>query len=163
MKITQEGLKKVEAKKFAYKIIEVELEGENFQVKVDNSFRDSKVEVFVQNVSNDVEECEKKEIQIHPIVLSNLNLVKVFTDIEFPEETEGKIDMFYLLTDLGITEQVFEAFDEKQIQKLNEKIIQIQENLPKIIEELKKQNPELEGGKIDAFFNTAITKNQQEN
>ena len=143
-KINLDNLNRAHDKRFKAKRIEIECEGETFPVKVDLVFKDSKIRELVSKTAEDMEQAEAKGLADEILVISNMNIIRTFTDVDFTEDLSKNLQMFEVMTDLGITEKILNAFDENEFEKITEYMNQIQENLPKVLEALKENNENLD-------------------
>lgn len=138
-KVNLTNLNKVANKVFTKRKLTVQIEGQNFDIMVNEVFRDSDIELATLEIANMQQQCEEVGLQVSPFILSNLSLVKTFSDIQFPQEIEQQIQLFSLICDLGILEKIFACFSQEELDKLNKKAEDMAENLPKVIDLLKGQ------------------------
>lgn len=138
-KVTLNNLKNIESKVYTKKQLIVDIEGNNFDIVIDEVFKDSSIEKAITDMGYLAQQCEENNININPFVLSNLVIIKHFTDINFPQDIVKQIEMFGLIVDLGVFEKIMEHIPESEAEKLNAKARKMSENLPKVIEMLKSE------------------------
>lgn len=153
-KLTVDKIHELEQKRFARKRIGIEIDGETYFVKIDTKFRQSKIDELIQTVLRDMEESEKEGIEANPMIVSNLGILQMFTDLEFPENIAKKMSTFIALVDLGVVEKVFEHFEEKEFEQLTNQIVGMKNRMPEMMEQFKKYSEEL--AEIDEKVNEAI-------
>ena len=143
-KITLDNLNQAHNKRFKAKKIEVECEGQTFPVKVDLVFKDSKIRELISRTAEDMEQAEVKGLLDEILVISNMNIIRTFTDVDFTEDLSKNLQMFEVMTDLGITEEILNTFNEKEFEKITQYMNQIQENLPQVLKALEENNENLD-------------------
>lgn len=153
-KLTVDKIHELEQKRFVRKRVGIEIDGETYFVKVDTKFKPSQIDKLIQIILKDMEECEREEIEANPILISNLGILQIFTDLEFPNEIAKKMNTFIALIDLGVVEAVFNQFQESEFEKLTEKITEMANRMPDMMEEFKKYTDEIT--KIDKKVEKAI-------
>lgn len=133
-------IKEVAEKRFVKKRVGIELDGETYFVKVATKFKDSEIDEMIQKIAEDMESAEKAGLETNSMILSNLAILDIFTDLEFPDDVVDKVAMFVNLVDLGIMEEIFKHFDESEFDKIGNHIEKLRTNLPKAIELIKQQS-----------------------
>lgn len=153
-KLTVDKIHELEQKQFARKRVGIEIDGETYFVKVDTKFKSSKIDELIQIILKDMEECEQEGIEANPMLLSNLGILQIFTDLEFPEKITKKMNTFVALIDLGVVERVFDQFEEKEFEQLTKKIVEMKDRMPEMMEQFKKYSEEL--AEVDKKMEEAI-------
>ena len=133
-KLNQSNLKKIEKQQFPVKKVQVEAEGEKFNVEIQEVFKPSSVEGCIRYISEVQHEADNNGVDIDMISLGLLSIIKNFTDIEFTNDILKDLDMFILMTNLGITDQIFDEFNQEELDKLGDKVEKMGEELPKALE-----------------------------
>ncbi len=130
-KLSKASLNKLDKELFPIKKIIVKVENESFNVGVYEKFRKSQVENVVKDVIWINTECENNGIDMDIFTSGLLAILKNLTDIQFSNvDVMENIEMFIKLSNLGILEQIFDAFDKTEIDKLNNSIVEMNKNLP---------------------------------
>ena len=133
-KLNQNNLKKIEKQQFPVKKIQVEAEGEKFNVEIQEVFKPSSIEACIRYISEVQHEADNNEVDIDVVSLGLLSIIKNFTDIEFTDNILQDLDMFILMTNLGITDQIFNELNQDELDKLGSKVEKMSEQLPNALE-----------------------------
>ena len=139
------NLKSLESKTFTKRKLIID----NYEVEVDEVFRDSKITELVKEFLLKLNYMKENNIEMNPIDYSIVLLLKYFTTIEIDDVFENQIQILSILIDLGYIEQILNAFPEKEMIRLTEKLKEFPSKIEKIAEELKKNDVKVEDLIID--------------
>lgn len=146
----------------------IDIEGETFEVTIDEVFKNSKIEAMMLDMAKDLEACEENGIEMNFIVLGNLHIIQAFTDVQFSNDIVKKINTFIDMTDMGATEKILNKFDKKELDKIDQYIKKMREGLPIAMEELYREMSEANkiqsdiDGKIEQSINKEGNEAKQE-
>jgi hypothetical protein len=160
-KLTSNAVKAKKEELKASVIKEVVIGGDTYEFKVDRKFIKSKEVAFTNDLISFVSEIgtDEKYFDLGEIRIQTLSenyallmLIKHFTSIDVPEETEDALTVLRDLADLGVFNEVIEALPEDEIERvmtqatvaIDEFSGKLSESLDKLREEADKVKKELE-------------------
>ena len=160
-KLTSNAVKAKKEELKASMIKEVVIGGDTYEFKVDRKFIKSKEVAFTNDLISFVSEIgtDEKYFDLGEIRIQTLSenyallmLIKHFTSIDVPEETEDALTVLRDLADLGVFNEVIEALPEDEIERvmtqatvaIDEFNWKLSESLDKLREEADKVKKELE-------------------
>ena len=160
-KLTSNAVKAKKEELKASMIKEVVIGGDTYEFKVDRKFIKSKEVAFTNDLISFVSEIGTDEkyfdlgenrIQTLSENYALLMLIKHFTSIDVPEETEDALTVLRDLADLGVFNEVIEALPEDEIERvmtqatvaIDEFSGKLSESLDKLREEADRVEKELE-------------------
>ena len=135
------NLKAIESasKKFTTKTVIIPVDDVEYEVKIQQVFRTTKIEKMVMDFlkSENVKEIEKLDESVR-IAYFMFLIMKEFTDLDIPNNLKfnEQINLINSLIDLGIWEEIFKEIPEEEIAKVNEFMVKFNLNLNKVIEEM---------------------------
>jgi len=141
------NLKSIESKKFTRKKIIVD----NYEVMVDEVFRESKISEMVKECLEKVNYTKELGIEMNTTDYAIILLIKYFTDISVSDKFEEQIETLKILLDLGYLNTIVEAFDEKEIDKAVKKIYEYTDKLTKLVEDMQKEKEDEEAEEVDSI------------
>lgn len=121
------NLKSLESKTFQTKKVLCD----NYEVIVDIVFRESKIADMYKEMIKTVEYIYKNKIELDYATYGEMLIFKYFTDIDFGEGLENQMNVFKIIFDLGYTNIIGNSFDEKEMTKLTNKMLDVQKNIEK--------------------------------
>lgn len=140
----------------------ISIDGEDFEVKFDKRFRNSKKYQALDDIYDYISASE-----LEPTILDNLTpymsllIIKHFTDINVSDDINDALDIMYTLIDLEIFDKVLNILPEEEVTKTIELFIEAMQNyqleLEKQLEEVEKIYDELENEEVkDALNNDNV-------
>lgn len=161
-KLTASNILSLHSKTFKQKSIFVDIEGGQYEVLIDTKFQISKIQELIAEVIEKQRELFKIQDIFDIAYYINFLLIKYFTNINLAkaEEFDKQIRVFKAMIDLGIFDQVMEAFDEKEVEKINEYLKKASENVkklgnsPEVIEDINKMIEDIESLENPEVFMT---------
>lgn len=117
-------------------------EGKNkYTLYIDNTFRQTKIQGLI------VEFIEKFEYLKNENLVNEFDfnlygyflMIRHFTSFSVPKEFEKQIEIMKILIDLELLMPIIESFEQEEIKKLTEQIINATNNVDAFIEETNKQ------------------------
>lgn len=157
-KLNLTNVNKAEKKIFTTSNLVVEVEKQDFIVKIDDVFRISKMDEAFKDFGNYMDLCEENGIEWNAGTLNLLVILENFTDIKFPDSILNKLQLMVKLTDIGATQKIFDSFNKEEMEKLNKRFEELNKTLPKILEEYGKINNQYMDENINKI-NDVIAKN----
>jgi len=125
--------------KFTTKTILVPVDGVDYEVKIDQIFRTSKIEKMVMDFLNTENITKNLDTLDETVKLSFLMylIIKNFTNLDIPNNLkfEEEVNLISSLIDLGIFEVIISQIPESEITKVNEFMQKFNMNLNKVMEE----------------------------
>ena len=138
-KLNLNAIKNASQKQFTTKTITVPVDGQEYEVIIDQIFKLTKIEKMVMDFlkSEKVKELEEIDESVK-IAYFMFLILKEFTNVDIPNNLkfEEEINLINSLIDLGIWEEIFKYIPEEQITKVNEFMQKFNLNLNKVIEEM---------------------------
>ncbi|MGG1444801.1 hypothetical protein ABE354_22635 [Brevibacillus laterosporus] len=136
-RITLNDLNKEHKKISGQKVIHI-LNGQ-YEVKIDEHIRESKLFDMLSDIGQLLsplasDNSVTPEDLALATQLSNVLFLRSFTDLPIPKENDlSTLTKVYIaLFDTGILEEVTEKFNEKDMQKVKEKVVQYFKNAPQV-------------------------------
>lgn len=115
-------------------IVPIEIDGEEFEVKV-NVFLSTEIrDKLVKNIQ--LTATEKNVDKYGGEVLAFYSIFKAITDIDFPEDIDEGIELFTGLSDLGVIAQIVNIIPEKMFHDITAAL----EMTQKVLEEMSRMN-----------------------
>lgn len=136
-KLNLQELQRIQEQTFPKKRLVVEFGDNQYTILIKNKFKDSDIDKMLEFVIEDMDRAKQEKVDVGIFVLSNLAFVKAFTDLVFGETLENEILMLEYLSDLDILNKIMKQFTEQDLERIYTYLRQKQENLPKIIKEMK--------------------------
>jgi len=137
-KLDLNTIKNASSKQFTTKTVCIPVDGKDYFVEIDTTFKTTKIEKMVMNFlkSEDVKELEVLD-EGSKISYFMFMIIRNFTDLSIPEDLgfAEQLNLISNLIDLGIFEKLIENIPEDEIKKVNEYMVKFNLNLDKIIEE----------------------------
>ncbi|GAB6930085.1 hypothetical protein JCM10914A_40680 [Paenibacillus sp. JCM 10914] len=140
-KLTTQALKRLESELNANKTISIL--NNSYEVNIQQVFRESRVEAVVIQYLALLQELKNRTdlndmLIAGTIGLLNSLIIKEFTSIPYPQckSIEDHIKVSHVLLDTGIMNEVFNAFNPEELQKIEEKFKSTNQNLGEILGEL---------------------------
>ncbi len=152
-KITISSLKREDSKKYTKKVIYVG----DYEVTVDEQLRPTKIQSMIAELIEKDEYASENGYLFNPSEYALILFVKFFTDISVPSEYEKQIAMLSLLVDLEYLEKIIDAFNKKEMNKLNKMIKQYHSNLNLLMNELVKMAEE-DDGEVKTVENIGVAE-----
>lgn len=115
-----------------------------YTVTIDKKFRDTKMQAMLTEIMKDIEQIREQKIELDVFSLFALNMIKQFTDVNIPDDLEGKIKVLYVMIDNGILLPLYQAFDEEEVDRLTNKMEQVKNANKSFVDSLLKQQEEAE-------------------
>lgn len=133
-KLNLQTLQQLDNKSFTQKKVVVG----DYEVLVDEVFRESKILNLVKETVENHVYLQENKIDNYKYAMSLI--LKYFTDIEMGKEIKSQLQVYDFLFDLGFINIIFDNFNDKEMKKLKDKLMQYGNNLKELVEELNKQN-----------------------
>lgn len=133
-KINLSNMKKLDKQVFTTRTLTVEVEGNKFDIEIDEVFSVDKIDRMFFDARNITEECRELGIEYNDTQLYLLIVVKHFTDIKFPDKAESQFQLMASLSNHDILEKIFNEFSQDELDKLTERVIFLNEQLPMLID-----------------------------
>lgn len=117
-------------------------EGDEYSLKVDENFRNSKIDDMIYEAFKIWDYARTNEYAIEDIYEKYVMLlvIKHFTSLKVPDEFEKQIDVFRMLVDNNFLMQIINSIPEKEMQKVNERIEGATQNVDKFMDEYENMN-----------------------
>lgn len=133
-KLNMANLKKLDG--IFSETISVKVSDEFDPIHINKSFRLTLITQLISELAETVMKAKEQEIEIDKILPSYISLLilKYFSDLTVPDGLEKQIQYIDLLVDHGFLPILMDAYDEKEVKKLNDYIKKYSDNLPKMIE-----------------------------
>ena len=160
-KLNKTNINKLVKESFPKKIITVEVEGKEFGVEIHEVFKPSLIEASIKFIWDVQSEAAENDVVIDVSTLGLFAVLKHFTDIEFDGSIADQLSRFIEITNLKITKQIIEQFDQKELDKIGQTTMDMTKQLPKAFDMLNKvllENGSLEGTDIDGLPGTTVKK-----
>lgn len=141
-KLNLTNMNKADKKVFTTSDLVVEVEKQDFIVRIDDVFRTSKMDKAFQDFGNIMDYCEDNGIEWNAGTVNLLVILENFTDIKFPDSIINKFQLMVSLTDHGILQKVFDGFKKEELSRLDKRFGEMNKTLPKLFEEYDKINSE---------------------
>ncbi len=139
-KLTSSKILSLHSKTFTQKKIYINVENEQYEVLIDTKFKISKIQELLAEVVEKTQQLLKlKDIFNIPYYI-NFLIIKYFTNVEITkvQDFSEQLRVYKAMLDLGIFDQIMEAFDEKEVEKIGIYLKKMNENLKKL-----DKNPEV--------------------
>lgn len=159
-KINITNMNKADTKAFTTTDLVVEVQNQDFIVRIDDVFRTSKMDNAFQSFGSYMDYCEEKDIDWNAGTLNLLVMLENFTDIKFPDSILNKLQLMVSLTDHGVIDKIFEAFDKEQMGRLQQRFEELNDTLPKMVEEYVKINNKYTEDNINKI-NDSLAKSEE--
>lgn len=137
-------------KQFTNKTVIVPVDDKDYEVKIDEIFRTTKIEKMVNNLVKSDNLSKFKDLD-DSVKLSYYMylIIKEFSNLDIPDNLliEEEINLVSNLIDLGIFEAIINEIPESEIKKVNEYLQKFNMNLNKVLDEMnegKEENINLE-------------------
>ena len=145
-KMSMKEIKKVLKQEFPTTTHKLTVGNSVFEITIDNIFKERQInEVtsrFIWEISNHgLEKFDEEAIAI----LMMYYIIEEFTDIEFVEGIEKKVDMISDLVDLGLLQQIVAHLPEDQLEIVMENISKMLDSITDFVVKAKKIQEENEG------------------
>lgn len=140
-RLTASALNKLDSKLNTQKAIHIL--GDQFEVKINTIFRESQIQNIVTTYLSLLQDL-KSQTEIDDLLIQgtigllNTLTLREFTDLPIPKSNSivDLIKVSKTLLDTGIMKETFEAFDQKQVSKIEDKIKSVNSEVGKIVGEL---------------------------
>lgn len=141
-KITLNSLNQLETKMFTKRKITVSVEGQNFEVIIDERFKPALVSQLIQELFEKLEYAEQNDIELKKLGVgyAYILIIKYFTDINIGDDIPKQLAIMSKMENLGIFEPIMNAFKQEEIDKILEYMKKYYDNAIELINNL----PELE-------------------
>jgi hypothetical protein len=146
-RLTIAEMRKEDTKKFN---VRREITVNDHPILIDNVFRESKTRQVLIELVRDMDYLKKQGVAIDGMdvtAYTSLLIIKHFTDVEVPEKVEEKLVVMNMLIDLGYFRPLMDAMDPEQIDKINDSMNDILNNLDERMALIKANE-----GKFEAIF-----------
>ncbi len=132
-------IKNASSKQFTTKTVCIPVDGKDYFVEIDTTFKTTKIEKMVMTFlkSEDVKELEKLD-ESSKISYFMFMIIRNFTSIGIPENLgfAEQLNLINNLIDLGIFEKLAEHISDDEVKKVNEFMQKFNVNLDRVIEEM---------------------------
>jgi len=132
-KITLGKLKTLDSKTYTQK----KIKAGNYDVLVDEQFRPSKINDMVLEYTQKLDYCREKGYDLKSGEYIFILLIRYFTDIDIPEDFESQVQMLKIMVDHDLLTPILNSFNEKEVEKMNDKINEFKDNVNKLVAEMK--------------------------
>ena len=132
-KITLGKLKTLDSKTYTQK----KIKAGNYDVLVDEQFRPSKINDMVLEYTQKLDYCREKGYDLKSGEYIFILMIRYFTDIDIPEDFESQVQMLKIMVDHDLLTPILNSFNEKEVEKMNDKINEFKDNVNKLVAEMK--------------------------
>ncbi|MCM3256988.1 hypothetical protein M3664_04235 [Paenibacillus lautus] len=140
-RLTASALNKLDTKLNTQKVIHIL--ANQFEVKINTFFRESQIQNIVTTYLSLLQDL-KSQTEIDDLLIQgtigllNTLTLREFTDLPIPKSNSivDLIKVSKTLLDTGIMKETFEAFDQEQMSKIEDKIKSVNSEVGKIVGEL---------------------------
>lgn len=140
-RLTASALNKLDTKLNTQKAIHIL--GDQFEVRINTFFRESQIQNIVTTYLSLLQDL-KSQTEIDDLLIQgtigllNTLTLREFTDLPIPKSNSivDLIKVSKTLLDTGIMKETFEAFDQEQVSKIEDKIKSVNSEVGKIVGEL---------------------------
>lgn len=131
MKIEREKLNGLLQHKDFEKVV-FDIEGEAFEVGIVRKVKERHIKKGLEKLllNTDLVMASDESATVFGAIL----VLEILTDIEFPEDTADKLDMFLDLDELGILPKLYETIGEEKIQSFSEQLKKLSEQATELFE-----------------------------
>ena len=135
-KLNMKIIENANKNQFTQKTVSVIVDGNEYDIIIDQQFKTTKIEKMVKNYLNSENREKFNELdEGAKIGYIMFLIIREFTDLEIPNNLkfEEEINLINSLIDLGVFEKIAENIPESEIIKVNEFLQKFNENLNEII------------------------------
>ena len=132
-KITLGKLRTLDSKTYTQK----KIKAGNYDVLVDEQFRPSKINDMVLEYTQKLDYCREKGYDLKSGEYIFILMIRYFTDIDIPEDFESQVQMLKIMVDHDLLTPILNSFNEKEVEKMNDKINEFKDNVNKLVAEMK--------------------------
>jgi hypothetical protein len=138
MKIEREKINSLLQHKDFEKVI-FDIEGKAFEVGIIREVKERHIKKGLEKLllNTDLVMVSNESATVFGAIL----VLEILTDIEFPEDTADKLDMFLDLDELGILPELYEAIGEEKIQSFSEQLKKLSEQATELFEGVNSDEP----------------------
>jgi hypothetical protein len=135
-KLNMKIIENANKNQFTQKTVSVIVDGNEYDIIIDQQFKTTKIEKMVKNYLNSENREKFNELdEGAKIGYIMFLIIREFTDLEIPNNLkfEEEINLINSLIDLGVFEKIAQNIPESEIIKVNEFLQKFNENLNEII------------------------------
>lgn len=135
-KLNMKIIENANKNQFTQKTVSVIVDGNEYDIIIDQNFKTTKIEKMVKNYLNSKNREKFNELdEGAKIGYLTLLIIREFTDLDIPNNLkfEEEINLINSLIDLGVFEKIAQNIPESEIIKVNEFLQKFNENLNEII------------------------------
>lgn len=135
-KLNMKIIENANKNQFTQKTVSVIVDGNEYDIIIDQQFKTTKIEKMVKNYLNSENREKFNELdEGAKIGYIMFLIIREFTDLDIPNNLkfEEEINLINSLIDLGVFEKIVQNIPESEIVKVNEFLQKFNENLNEII------------------------------
>lgn len=110
---------------------------DEYEILVDRKFKESKIRFLINEFAEKSEHAEQEGLTFNPQDYMFILMLKYFTDVKIPDSYDMQVQMLSLLIDLGYFEQIIDNFDQSEVNKITDIILNMVNNTKLVIDKLK--------------------------